>query len=216
MIHISNKDRRSKTLRNDPMFLRNQFEKTGKYEIPLIKKQDIDLMNIELIACSDTKLNDYGENRRKGVHFFKDDYKFESYYKHPDCYIDRLKQYRFVLTPDFSTYGEMDNWRQIESVGKNRWCGAYWQSKGLKVIPTIGWSDLSSFDFCFDGVEKHCIVGISTIGCKRNNKVNFMKGYNEMIRRIEPEAIICLGKPFDEMEGNIIYVDYKKSKQVVR
>ena len=42
---------------------------------------------------------------------------------------------------------------QIESVFKNRWCGAYWQSKGLKVIPTVSWGDERSFDFCFMFVD---------------------------------------------------------------
>lgn len=43
-----------------------------------------------------------------------------------------------------------------------------------------------------------------------------MNGYNEMLRRIKPKAIICFGKPFEEMEGNIIAVDYLKSRKVVR
>ena len=31
---------------------------------------------------------------------------------------------------------------------KNRWGGAYWQSSGLTVIPTISWGDERSFEFC--------------------------------------------------------------------
>ena len=38
-----------------------------------------------------------------------------------------------------------------------------------------------------------------------------MAGYNEMMRRIEPEKIICFNTPFPEMQGNIIYVDYERS-----
>ena len=38
-----------------------------------------------------------------------------------------------------------------------------------------------------------------------------MAGYNEMLRRIEPEKIICYNTPFPEMQGNIIYVDYERS-----
>lgn len=32
-----------------------------------------------------------------------------------------------------------------------------------------------------------------------------------MLRRIEPERIICYNEPFPEMEGNIVYVDYELS-----
>lgn len=38
-----------------------------------------------------------------------------------------------------------------------------------------------------------------------------MAGYNEMLRRIEPEKIICYHTPFPEMRGNIVYVDYERS-----
>jgi len=39
----------------------------------------------------------------------------------------------------------------------------------------------------------------------------FMKGYNEMLRRIAPRKIICYSEPFEEMQGDIIYVDYELS-----
>lgn len=32
-----------------------------------------------------------------------------------------------------------------------------------------------------------------------------------MLRRIEPEKIICYNTPFPEMQGNIVYVDYERS-----
>lgn len=43
-----------------------------------------------------------------------------------------------------------------------------------------------------------------------------MRGYNEMLKRLEPKNIIALGVPFQEMQGNIIPVDYLASRKVVR
>ncbi len=48
---------------------------------------------------------------------------------------------------------------------------------------------------------------MSTLGV-RTEKTLFMQGYDEMLRKIKPSAIICYGKPFDEMKGKIIEVDY--------
>jgi hypothetical protein len=45
----------------------------------------------------------------------------------------------------------------------------------------------------------------------KEQKEWFMAGYNEMLRQIEPERIICYNTPFPEMEGNIVYVDYDRS-----
>jgi len=87
------------------------------------------------------------------------------------------------------------------------------QQQGIKVIPTVRWGDLTSFNFCFDGIEKGSIVAVSTIGVKKQ-KSHFMLGYNEMLSRIKPSKIICYGKPFDEMKGDIIKVDYAKTNNL--
>lgn len=205
----------SKCMRNDQLFMRNQYYGHGKWNIPLIKKQVLDTNNLSLIACSDTRSNDLSVNTINGVHFFVDDYRFNGIYNNPEKSLKKFSQYAFLLSPDFSTYADMNLWRQLESVAKNRWCGAYWQSKGLTVIPTISWSTPRSYEFCFDGVEKGSIVAIGMIGCKKNKK-DFLHGYNTMLEKIKPETIICFGNPFKEMKGNIISVDYRSSRKVVR
>ena len=205
----------SKSMRDSSLFMRNSFESTGKWGIPLVKKQEYSTDNIMLVACSDTRANDNEENKKKGVHFFVDDYRFSGIYDHPDRSFERYSQYAFLLTPDFSTYTDMDLWRQLESVAKNRWVGAYWQDKGKLVIPTISWGDARSFEFCFDGVEKGGTVAIGMIGCK-HSRIGFRRGYNEMLKRLYPEKIIVFGTPFPEMKGNILSVNYLSSRKVVR
>lgn len=205
---------RSKEYRQDPLFLRNEFEVDGKWGFPIIRKQNVDLSNIELISCSDVSKSDT-KNLHKGVHFFVDDLRFEGIYKNPDKSLERYGKYRFLLTPDYSLYAEMRPWKQIESVGKARWVGAKWQSAGKIVVPTMSWGLTRTYEFCFDAIEKGCVVAVGMIGCK-GNKIGFLRGYYQMLERIEPEGIICFGKPFDEMEGNIVAVDYISSRRVVR
>ena len=105
---------------------------------------------------------------------------------------------------------------QLYNVFRNRWCGAYWASKGIRVIPTVNWGDESTFDFCFEGIEKGSVVAVSTyMASEHNNRKDqkewFLAGYNEMLRCIEPEKIICYNTPFPEMRGDIVYVDYECS-----
>lgn len=205
----------SERMRDNPLFMRNEFATVGRWDVPLIHKQSLDTSDIKLVACSDTRANDRPENTKKGVHFFVDDYRFNGIYDHPERTISRYSQYAFLLSPDYSTYSDMSMWRQLENVAKNRWVGAYWQSKGLTVIPTVSWGLTQSFDFCFDGIEKNATVAVGMIGCKRS-KLNFMRGYNTMLEKIEPSKIICFGTPFTEMEGNIVAVNYSESRKVVR
>ena len=205
----------SKNMRESSVFMRNSYLGCGQWDIPVVKKQKMDLSDVHLIAYSDIRLNDNAMNRKCGVHFFIDDYRFEGVYRNPEKSLSKLSQYAFLLTPDYSTYADMQQWRQIESVAHSRWCGAYWQSKGLQVVSSVSWSTPRSYNFCFDGIEQGGTVAIGMIGCKRA-KGAFMHGYNEMLERLKPENIIVFGNPFPEMTGNIIQVDYLSSRKVVR
>ncbi len=206
---------KSREARSKQTFLRNEFEAQGKWNIPIINKEELDLANVNLICYSDTKAHDIDENKNKGVHFYIDDYRMEGLYRTPTKSLHRLSQYRFLIAPDYSLYRDMPKAVQLFNVFKSHWCGAYWQSKGLTVIPNVSWGDATTFDFCFDGIEEGSIVAVGMIGCKRN-KTAFMRGYNEMLKRIKPSSIICFGTPFPEMKGNIIHVDYLSSRRVKR
>lgn len=127
---------------NDPMFLRNQFPRDGTFEMPVIKKTKLDLEGIELIGYD--KLSE-GQTE-KIVHFFLDDYKFEVLWKDPEPRLDKLKEYRVILSPQFSMYTEMPVAMQIHQVFKSRWCGAYFQAKGLKVIPSLVWGEADTME----------------------------------------------------------------------
>lgn len=202
-------------MRKKQKLVRNEFEKSGKYGIPLIKKQDIALNKIKLLAYTKTKEED-AENKDKTIHFFTYDWNFENVYDKPEKALEKLDQYYALLTPEFSTYKDMPLARQIDSVFKNRWCGAFWQLQGMRVIPTISWGSYGCFEFCFDGVEEGSIVAVSTY-TREDNKRGFMEGYKKMLEKINPSAIICYGEPFAEMEGNIIAIDpYNKEELIAK
>ena len=206
------------TYRTSQTLLRNQFAGKGKLNIPIIPKfqeKPGDFDDLLLIGFDKTHLEDQNHLDRM-VHFFLYDYRFERVWKIPDNDIEKLSRYRAVLSPDFSIYLEMAPVMQLYNVFRNRWCGAYWSSKGIRVIPTVNWGDESTFDFCFEGIEKGSVVAVSTyMASEHDNRSDqkewFMAGYQEMLRRIEPEKIICYNTPFPEMQGNIIYVDYERS-----
>jgi hypothetical protein len=201
----------SHTQRESPMLIRDQFLSNSDFQIPTIQRNDLDLSLLSLISCDHVKILAPKEDQHKTVHFFADDNKLNRYYEHPANYVKRLAQYKHVMTPDFSLYPEMPFPLQLFNIFRNRWCGAYWQEFGLTVIPTISWSK-KSFEFCFSGVESESIVAISTIG-SRNNKSEFLEGFFAMTDIIKPSGIICLGIPFEEIQNEVIYVDYTKIRK---
>ncbi len=195
---IDKQKKKQKLVRNEFLYNENSV---GKYNIPIIRKQNINLDEIQLLSYVDCKNNDQ-ENCNKTIHFFTYDWKFEKVYENAEEELEKLKQYKYLLSPDFSIFTNMPVALQIENIFKNRWCGAYWQSKGLKVIPTVSWGDETSFDFCFDGIEEGSVVAVCTY-YRENCEEEFMLGYNEMLKRIKPSAIVCYDEPFQSMTGNI-------------
>lgn len=204
--------------RTNPMFLRNQFSSSNSYGIPDVPKvefNDDEWKELRLLAFNQSK-SDNGLHNERIVHFFLYDYNFESIWKTPEKFVELLSKYKGVLTPDFSMYTEMPYAVQIYNTFRNRWCGAYLASKGIRVIPTVAWSDRGSFDFCFKGVKKGSVVAVSTYMFHESKnhaaqKELFMEGYNRMLEEIEPSKIICYSEPFEEMKGDIIYIDYELS-----
>ncbi len=128
-------------------------------------------------------------------------------WNNPYKHVLRFKNYLAIATPDFSIYPGMNKYDIEHNVYKNRWLGCTWQNLGIKVIPTISWGDESTYDVVFKGVEKGAVVMISTLGCLKN-KDFFLKGYNEMMKRIAPQLVIVVGKLIKGMTGNIIPFDY--------
>ena len=114
----------SEEFRTNPLFLRNQFKTDGVFEIPKIEKEEIGLENVELIGYD--KLGE--KESDKFVHFFIDDYKFESMWNNPEPRIEKLKKHKAVLAPNFSVYTEMPVALKIYNTFRSRWCGAYLQA----------------------------------------------------------------------------------------
>ena len=191
--------------KNKQKLVRNEFlyhgNSAGKFEFPIVKKQNIDIEKIKLLSYVDTKVNDEN-NKDKTIHFFTYDWKFEKVYENAEQELEKLSQYYCLFSPDFSMFTNMPLALQIANVFKNRWCAAYWQSKGLKVIPTVSWGDARTFNFCFDGIEEGAAVVVCTY-YRENDEESFMLGYNEMIKRIKPSLILCYDEPFAQMQGNV-------------
>lgn len=142
----------------------------------------------------------------KGLHFFVDDYQFSRVWTNPDAYLDMLRKFKVVCTPDFSTYMDFPKVIQIYNHYRKHWLGAYWQNNGITVIPTISWSDKNSFEWCFDGEPVGGAVAVSSVGTQlnRESRLLFMDGYNEMLLRLQPTLIYFYGNVPEECEGNIV------------
>lgn len=119
-----------------------------------------------------------------------------------------LADFEAVMTPDFSMYTDWPVAVQIWNHYRKHFFGAYLQQLGVKVYPTICWSDRSSYDWCFDGEPRESCVAVSSMGTQVNKKAKklFISGYEAMLDRLHPETIIFYGRVPDECKGNIVSI----------
>lgn len=193
-----------------------QFEGVGEFDIPEMLPVSIDnLADIPLQGFNFALKEPHPE--KIGVHFFLHDYQFERVWKYPDRYIDVLKKFAFVLSPDFSPFADMPRVLKIYNVYRNRWCGRYWQEHGIKVIPTVTWRDFDTLDYCLDGVPKHSMIAISTMGEGRWADYKSLKDkWPYVIDKLQPETILLYGKDLSEqLTGNIVYKKLVSSKVAI-
>lgn len=184
---------------------KGQFKGEGYYDIPIIEPV-YELPEIkEWIGFNYVLSDDNPEG--KAVHFFIDDYQFERIWNNPEKYVEKLKQYVCVASPDFSPYGDMPNILQIYNHYRKHWVAAYLQQNGVTVIPTIRCStDPRSMDWYLDGEPKEGIVIISSMWTsKEETKKAFMDEYSVMYKKLNPKKVFLYGNEL-ELPGNIEHI----------
>lgn len=152
-------------------------------------------------------------NKRQYVHFYMHDREFSRVLTATNQYLDMLKLYDGVITPDCTMLIGQSPCLQQANTYMNRAVGFYLQKQGIPVIPNIRWSDESSFEYCFLGVPKGSMVAVSTHGCitSRGERNMFKTGIAAMLDAIQPEIVLVHGYMPDDIFG-----DYKSQVEFHR
>lgn len=181
------------------------FPGEGPFDIPIITPEPwVD--GLEFIGFNYART---ATNRdRKGVHFFLDDYQFDLVWHNWKRYGLMLSQFEACMTPDFSMYTDWPVAVQIWNHYRKHFVGAYLQTLGVRVYPSICWSDEKSLDWCFDGEPAGGCVAVSSVGTQRiaESKKLFKYGFDAMLERLHPETIIFYGDVPDDCKGNIVQI----------
>lgn len=181
----------------------------GRDGFPKLPKADA--RPAELQGFNYAKSTPRDQKRGKGLHFFIDDYQFERVWTSPARYLDVLRGYDCVLTPDFSLYMDMPDPMQEWNRYRSAALGNYWADNGITVVPTLSWAQPSSYMFCFKGIPKHSTVATSTVGVARDEGAQkvWHDGMREAMRRLEPSRVLLYGKNIGFDFGGCEVVEYK-------
>lgn len=191
---------------NEPDFLNylktDGMELTGRFDFPKVRGTRLKRTdNLQLIGFNYATNLETEQKKGKLVHFFLPDYRFKQVWNNPERYIPLFKQYKGIISPDFSVYTDMPLAMQIWNVYRIAWMSAFYQQQGIHVIPSLTWSTKKSYKFCFDWVPKNSAVCISSVGCMADKEVTklFLQGFEKALEEVNPAQVILYGKAIKEM-----------------
>lgn len=215
--HQQNVDDTRFAVRNILNLEKGQFEGAGKYDMPVLEPVT-ELPEIKEWISFNYVLTD-SNPEGKAVHFFIDDYQFERVFNQPEKFVDKLRQYVCVATPDFSPYGDMPLIAQMWNHYRKQWVGAWLQAHGVTVIPTVRAStDERSLEWYLDGIPKGGIVIMSSMWTGKEDTVDISQTeFLTMKKRIKPKKVFIYGKDTGNMgispKDNVEYIQNFTSKR---
>lgn len=182
------------------------------YEFPMLERsceKPIKAIPFDKIM----KTKDYAQ----WVHFYIHDYCFERIWNNPKQYLNLLKKFDGVITPDFSLYRELPLSMQIWNTYRNR-ALAYWlQSNGINIVPNVRWGDERTYAFVFEGFSQGGTYAVGTNGCIRDkqDRYYFKKGLEKMVEKLKPNTILNyqgtpkdIFEPYKEQGIEVITLNY--------
>lgn len=179
-------------------FLVRDAEYSGYIELPKIKTSE--KLPSELIAFSKA-MSKSCTDFEKWVMFYEHDVNFERLWHNPRQYLNKLKKFKGIISPDFSLYRNMPLCMQMWNTYRGRALAVWLQNNGAEIIPNVRFNDERTYEFCFDRVEKFKTVAVGTHGCikGKTDKEYFKLGLAELIKRLSPKTIIVYGAAPDDI-----------------
>ena len=166
----------------DNMFLMNA-PGNNAWGIPDTYPFTGDLSGIEWIDFGN--INKQTDCENYGLSYYVEDYKFKCIWNNPQKYVELLKRFRAVITPDFSNYADMANAQQLWNTYRRQWCGKFWQDNGIKIINSLSWATGNIQDWTFSGIPEGTTCATSFVG-NRIDKETAMKDLEFVINLKKP------------------------------
>ena len=135
------------------------------------------------------------------IHFYEHDSVFECFWNNPQKYLPIIKQYKGVISPDYSLYYDMPLCMQIWNTYRGKALAHWLQENGVEVIPNVRWGDERTFELACYGVESGKTIAVGTHGCIKTveGRNMFITGFDYVINKLKPKTVIVYGRMPDKI-----------------
>jgi len=129
------------------------------------------------------------------VHGYLEDSVLMGLANNPARQLAAFADFLAVVTPDFSMTLGMPLHDRVRSAWMGRAAGAFFQSRGLPVIPNIRWAEMSDLDVVLDGTPCQGTIALSSQGLVRDKGLHstFQQGVSLVLERLAPRQVVFYG-----------------------
>ena len=115
--------------------------------------------------------------------------------------VSELKQYAFVICPDYSVYGNFPIYKQIDAMARSREVGFILQDKGVKVIVNFRATHEWSYEAALSGLSKGQTVAIGSLGALRDRESRKLlrNSVKVLAECVCPKVVIVYGYAPDDV-----------------
>lgn len=174
-----------KQTKNLDNFFKAALYSDNEWGVPYIQPFTDDISGIEWFSFGEKANIKNPEN--SGIHFYIDDYKFDSIWKQPDRWLNLFRKCKAVVTPDFSCYTDMPKAQQLWNHYRRQWLGAYWQENGVNVIASLSWANGQLYDWSLAGIPQNTICATSFVGYGIDVELS-VEELKTAIEKLKPET----------------------------
>lgn len=199
-------------------FLIAGAELEPEYGIPILPA--VNLRPADTVDFGESFSRKIKNHRELNCNFYVDDNVFQRFWNNPDKYLEHLKCFHSVMSPDFSiAVGQsgMPFALNLYNHYRNHALGWYMHMNGIKVIPSVSIPDKNNYEWCFTGVPKHSTLSVCTNGRIRAkaSRIEFREGFYEMCDRLEPLRVVIVGRIPDEFNSLVEIINLKTRNQKI-
>ena len=189
-----------------PELVKNaRFE--GVFEMPVIDKPKRIFIPDGITSFS--RRNE-APTDKEAIGFFEMDPMFADVLRNPQAYVEELKNFPAVISPDCSLYRDAPLTVQIANAYKKNAITHYWQSMGVGMTPLVRWGSRDTYTtdvlpepIAFAGIPHDSIIAISTYGCikTKDDKYHFEAGLDACLQTLTPKIVLVHGAVPEKIFG---------------
>lgn len=171
----------------------NAVEVIGPYQIPVLQRCLI--RKTPALMTAFTRPARQEVRVESLVHGYVSDQKLARLAQNPTRYINQFSEYMATIAPDFSLLAGMALHERILSIWLSRAVAAHFQSRGLRVIPTLRWSDFDDLELTLTGLPTDSTIAFSSQGIARDNGLMDIvrRGLPDVLEELKPSRFIAYG-----------------------